>query len=58
MNSEDSECVRPTSALINTSCCAWNALVVVLLVFLAVDVVLVVFVVVAVRTMGWIWSAA
>lgn len=54
MNSEESECVRPTSALINTSCCAWNALVVVLLVFLAVDVV----VVVAVRTMGWIWSAA
>lgn len=49
---------RAANALINTSCCAWNALVVVLLVFLAVDVVVVVFVVVAVRTMGWIWSAA
>lgn len=52
MNSGKSECVRPANALINTSACAWNVLVVVL-VFLAVDVV-----VVAVRTMGWIWSAA
>lgn len=52
MNSAKSECVGPANALINTSACAWNALVVVP-VFLAVDAV-----VVAVRTMGWIWSAA
>lgn len=57
MNSAKSECVRPANALINTSACAWNALVVVP-VFLAVDAVVVFVVVVAVRTMGWIWSAA